>query len=79
MQVVGVDVVDRGSGYLFDNPPKITLELPPDPDWFNTPKTFYKTKDLNEDQLIFASVTQMGIGSSDVFVDTRDVRKRVDD
>lgn len=55
------------------------MELPPDPDWFNTPKTLYKTKDLDEDQLIFASVTQMGIGSSDVFVDTRDVRKRVDD
>jgi len=79
-KVVGVNIVEGGSGYLLDNPPKVLLNLPPeDPDWFATPKTLYQTRnDLEENQLVLASVTQMGTRNGDV-VDTRDLRKENQD
>jgi len=78
-KIVGVNIVEGGSGYLLNNPPKVLLNLPKeDPDWFATPKTLYQTKDLEENQLTLASVTQMSTRNGDV-VDTRDLRKENQD
>ena len=78
-EVVGVDIIDGGSGYLFDQPPKVTLVLPQtDPDWFATPIALQDTED-DESQLILASVTQMKNGANGVIVDTSAVRRGRDE
>ena len=57
------------------------MDLPPkDPDWFATPKILDQVGyEDDENQLILASVTQMGSGSNGVIVDTRAVRKGKED
>lgn len=78
-EVVGVEIIDGGSGYLFDQPPKVTLVLPQtDPDWFATPIALQDTED-DESQLILASVTQMKNGADGVIVDTSAVRRGRDE
>lgn len=78
-EVVGVEILDGGSGYLFDQPPKVSLVLPQtDPDWFATPIALLDTED-DENQLTLASVTQMKSGANGVIVDTRAVRRGRDD
>ncbi|KAL7554183.1 hypothetical protein ACHAWF_017585 [Thalassiosira exigua] len=79
-KVVGIDIVDGGSGYLFDQPPKVSLDLPEDPDWFATPAILSPgTEEDEENQLILASVTQMKSGNNGVLIDTKAVRKGRDD
>ena len=79
-QVVGVEILDGGSGYLFDQPPKVALVLPQtDPDWFATPQSLQETEDDDENQVILASVTQMKSGANGIVVDTRAVRRGRDD
>ncbi|KAL7534403.1 hypothetical protein ACHAXR_005842 [Thalassiosira sp. AJA248-18] len=76
-KVVGVDIINGGSGYLFDQPPKVSLGLPEvDPDWYATPAIFSKyieDEQDEENQLILASVTQMK-GINGVAIDTIDAR-----
>lgn len=80
LQVVGVDILDGGSGYLFDQPPKVALVLPQtDPDWFATPMTLLDTEDDDENQVILASVTQMKSGGDGIIIDPKAVRKGRDD
>ncbi|KAL3826761.1 hypothetical protein ACHAXA_009370, partial [Cyclostephanos tholiformis] len=74
--VVGVEIIDGGSGYIFDQPPKVALILPQtDPDWFATPITLQDTEDDDENQVILASVTQMKSGGDGIIVDPRAVRR----
>jgi len=76
-KVVGVDIIDGGSGYLFDEPPTVSVDLPKsDPDWFATPKILgQKVEEDEENQLILASVTEMKSGPSGFPIDTRAVRQ----
>jgi hypothetical protein len=74
-KVVGVEIIDGGSGYLFDEPPRVSLDLPStDPEWFATPVILRETEEDEENQLILASVTQMKNGTSGVIIDTSSVR-----
>ena len=76
-KVIGVEIIDGGSGYLFDEPPRVTLDLPStDPEWFATPVILLDSEDDEENQLILASVTQMKNGTSGVTVDTSSVRRK---
>mmetsp|Transcript_34050 Transcript_34050/g.61161 ORF Transcript_34050/g.61161 Transcript_34050/m.61161 type:complete len:996 (+) Transcript_34050:108-3095(+) len=79
-KVVGVNIIDGGSGYLFDQPPNVSVDLPQvDPDWFATPTILSQSiEEDEENQLILASVTQMKSGTNGVVVDTRAVRRGKD-
>lgn len=71
-KVSGVDVVDGGSGYLFDQPPEVSWNLPVDADWFVT----QKSQGIEEDnQLVTARVSKMRSSTSDITVDTGAVRR----
>jgi hypothetical protein len=75
-KVVGVEIIDGGSGYLFDEPPRVSLDLPStDPDWFATPVILRETEEEEETQLILASVTQMKNETSGVVIDTSSIRR----
>mmetsp|Transcript_37334 Transcript_37334/g.78210 ORF Transcript_37334/g.78210 Transcript_37334/m.78210 type:complete len:892 (+) Transcript_37334:94-2769(+) len=80
-KVIGVNIVDGGSGYLFDEPPKVSLDLPQvDPDWFAKPTIFDQNMEEDEEnQLILASVTQMKSGTDGFVVDIRAARSGKDD
>ena len=76
-QVIGAEVIDGGTGYLLDQPPQVTLELPEsDPDYYNVAQAFGRPKPAYKDeesqQLLSASVTQMKTSSGDL-VSTRAV------
>ncbi len=78
-KVVGVEIIDGGSGYLFDEPPRVSLDMPSsDPEWFATPVILIESEEDEEKQLILASVTQMKNGTSGVTVDTSSVRRERD-
>jgi len=78
-KVVGVDIIDGGTGYLFDQPPEVSLDLPQsDPDWFASPTILGQTDEDDENQLILASVTEMKSGTNGLTLDTRAVRKGKD-
>lgn len=77
-KVVGVEIVDGGSGYLFDEPPRVSLDLPStDPEWFATPLILRETEEDEDNQLILASVTQMKNGTSGDIIDISSVRRRI--
>ena len=64
-KVTGVEVLDGGSGYIFDEPPEVMLSLPNnDPDWFVTPVINGRNTDGDEAQMIAARVSLMKSGSS---------------
>jgi len=73
-KVVGVEILDGGSGYLFDEPPEVSLRLPKvDPDWFVTP-IVGRDFDEDENQLIAARVSRMRSGSTNITVDPSAMR-----
>eukprot|EP00956_Cyclotella_meneghiniana_P042188 scaffold248389_cov51-Cyclotella_meneghiniana.AAC.2 len=64
-KVTGVEILDGGSGYIFDEPPEVMLSLPQnDPDWFVTPVINGRNTDGDEAQMIAARVSLMKSGSS---------------
>ena len=64
-KVAGVEILDGGSGYIFDEPPEVMLSLPQnDPDWFVTPVINGRNTDGDEAQMIAARVSLMKSGSS---------------
>lgn len=64
-KVTGVEVLDGGSGYIFNEPPEVMLSLPNnDPDWFVTPVINGRNTDGDEAQMIAARVSLMKSGSS---------------
>ena len=70
-EIVGVDIIDGGNGYLFSQPPEISIKLPKkDPDWFALPLS-QTTQEDEENELILASVTQMKDGTTGANVDPR--------
>ena len=79
-QIIGVEILDGGSGYILDQPPKVALVLPQtDPDWFAKPLILQDTEDNDTNQVIMASVTQMKSGENGIIVDTRAVRRGRDE
>ncbi|KAL9188715.1 hypothetical protein ACHAXT_007093 [Thalassiosira profunda] len=80
-QLTGVEIINGGSGYLFDQPPTISLDLPEvDPDWFAKPAILSPEKEEDEEaQFILATVTEMKSGSNGVAIDTRAVRRGKDE
>eukprot|EP00581_Thalassiosira_minuscula_P015999 CAMPEP_0183720514 /NCGR_PEP_ID=MMETSP0737-20130205/13110_1 /TAXON_ID=385413 /ORGANISM="Thalassiosira miniscula, Strain CCMP1093" /LENGTH=1090 /DNA_ID=CAMNT_0025950389 /DNA_START=103 /DNA_END=3375 /DNA_ORIENTATION=+ len=79
-KVAGVDVIDGGSGYLFDQPPEVSVDLPQlDPDWFCKPAILSNNEEEDEEnQFILATVTQMKSGTNGVVLDTRAGTRRKD-
>ena len=80
-KVSGIKIIDGGSGYLFDQPPEISVELPPiDPDWYAAPAILKKDIDEEDEDSspLLASVTMMKSGNDGVEVDTRAVRQAKD-
>lgn len=78
-KVYGVEILDGGSGYVFDEPPEVSLSLPEeDPDWFVVPKVWglggMNTED-DEAQMIAARVSLMRSGTSNITVDPSAVRR----
>lgn len=69
-KVSGVEILDGGSGYVFDEPPEVSLSLPEeDPDWFVAPVINGRNSDGDESQMIAARVSQMKSGSSNITID----------
>lgn len=77
-KVTGVEVLDGGSGYVFDEPPEVSLSLPDeDPDWFVAPVINGRNVDGDEAQMIAARVSRMRSGASNVTVDPLDYRGEI--
>jgi hypothetical protein len=69
-KVNGVEILDGGSGYVFDEPPEVSLSLPEeDPDWFVAPVINGRNFDGDESQTIAARVSLMRSGSSNFTID----------
>ena len=68
-KVTGVEILDGGSGYIFDEPPEVSLSLPKeDPDWFVAPVINGINTDGDEAQMIAARVSLMKIGASNITI-----------
>jgi hypothetical protein len=77
-KVTGVEVLDGGSGYVFDEPPEVSLSLPDeDPDWFVAPVINGRNVDGDEAQMIAARVSRMRSGASNITVDPLDYRGEI--
>ena len=77
-KIVSLCVQDGGSGYLFDQPPEVSLRLPrTDPDWFVTPTIRGEDFDDDENQSIAARVSLMRSGSTNITVDIGAVRRGI--
>lgn len=69
-KVSGVEILDGGSGYIFDEPPEVSLSLPEeDPDWFVAPVINGRNTDGDEAQMIAARVSLMRGGLSNITID----------
>ena len=69
-RVSGVEILDGGSGYVFDEPPEVSLSLPKeDPDWFVAPVINGRNTDGDEAQMIAARVSLMRGGLSNITID----------
>lgn len=79
-EIVGVDIIDGGSGYIFDQPPEVSVNLPRvDPDWFAAAVS-QNTQEDEENELILATVTQMTSGTNNGgSVDMRAFRREIND
>ena len=69
-KVNGVEIISGGSGYVFDEPPEVSLSLPAeDPDWFVAPVINGRNTDGDDAQMIAARVSLMRSGTSNITID----------
>lgn len=71
-KITGVEIVDGGSGYLFDQPPEVSISVPDvDPDWFVKPVIRgLINDDDDENNQVSARVSLMKSGHDGVVFDT---------
>mmetsp|Transcript_19514 Transcript_19514/g.42090 ORF Transcript_19514/g.42090 Transcript_19514/m.42090 type:complete len:1057 (+) Transcript_19514:108-3278(+) len=71
-KITGVEIIDGGSGYLFDQPPEVSISVPDvDPDWFVKPVIRgLINDDDDENNQVSARVSLMKSGHDGVVFDT---------
>lgn len=76
-KVSGVEILSGGSGYVFDEPPEVSLSLPAeDPDWFVAPVINGRNTDGDNAQMIAARVSLMRSGTSNTTIDPSTYRDK---
>jgi len=78
-EIIGVDIVSGGSGYVMTEPPQVDISPPEvDPDWFITVQDLpdQRMQPLRDELLVEASVFEMKFAGGNVAYSVDDPRRR---